>query len=98
MSSQKGPFKRALVRDPQGQIWTIVVEDRLDPKMARLARDSAERFGRYTMTIHAPNGQSAVVLQDANTIQTDNELARYQREIAAGTWGADLLAAPQASG
>jgi hypothetical protein len=91
-------YKRAYVRDPQGKTWLIVVEDRLDPAAATLARDAAERFGRFTMTIYAPNGRSAEVLRDANTVQTDNELNRYRQEIAAGTWGAELLteAAPEA--
>jgi len=96
VSSSPRIFKRAYVRDPQGQLWTIVVEDRLDPAVERLARDSAERFGRYAMTIVAPNGRSAEVLVSANTIQVDNQLDRFRREIAAGTWGADLLAEPAA--
>ncbi len=96
MSSSPRIFKRAYVRDPQGQSWTIVVEDRLDPAVERLARDSAERFGRYAMTIVAPNGRSAEVLVSANTIQVDNQLDRFRREITAGTWGADLLAEPAA--
>jgi hypothetical protein len=93
VSEERRIFKRAAVRDPQGQTWLIVVEDRLDPTKAKLARDAAERYGRYAMTIYAPNGRSVAVLQDANTIQTDNELNRFRREIAAGRWGADLLAA-----
>ena len=91
MSNEPRIFKRAWVRDPQGRTWSIVVEDRLDPKHAELARNSAERYGRYAMTIVAPNGKSASVLQDANTIQADTELERFRREITAGTWGADLL-------
>jgi hypothetical protein len=94
MTSERRIFKRAYVTDPEGRMWTIVVEDRLDPAQARLARDAAERFGRYAMTIVAPNGRTAEVLTDANTIQTDNEFVRYQREIVAGTWGADLLTEP----
>lgn len=92
MSSSPVIFKRAYVRDPQGQTWVIVVEDRLDPAVVKLARDAAESFGRYAMIIHAPNGRSAEVLTGANTIQADNELNRYRNEIAAGAWGADLLA------
>jgi hypothetical protein len=91
VSNEPRIFKRAWVRDPQGRTWSIVVEDRLDPKHAELARDSAERYGRYAMTIVAPNGKSVSVLQDANTIQTDTEMERYRRGIAAGTWGDDLL-------
>ena len=92
MTSEPRIFKRASVRDPNGQVWTIVVEDRLDPKQAKLARDSAERYGRYTMTIHAPNGRTTEVLKDAHTIQADSELDRYCREIAAGAWGTELAA------
>jgi hypothetical protein len=97
VSGEPRIFKRAAVRDPRGQIWHIVVEDRLDPALAKLARDAAERFGRYTMTIYAPNGRSIEALRDANTIQVDNELNRYRRAIAAGTWGADLLASAPAA-
>jgi hypothetical protein len=92
VSSQPTIFKRAQVRDPQGQTWLIVVEDRLDPNQRQLARDSAERYGRYAMTIYAPNGQRAEVLLNANVLQVDRELSRYQREITAGRWGSDLLA------
>lgn len=92
MSGKPRIFKRAVVRDPRGQLWHIVVEDRLDPALVKLARDAAERFGRYAMMIYAPNGRSVEVLRDANTLQADNELERYCREIAAGRWGADLLA------
>ena len=97
MSSEPTIFKRAQVRDPNGQIWHLIVEDRLDPTHAKLARDAAERYGRYTMTIVAPNGKTAQVLQDANTVQTDAELARYQGAITSGAWGAELLAEPATS-
>lgn len=91
MSSQPVIFKRVHVRDPQGQTWVIVIDDRLDQAKAGLARAAAERYGRFAMTIVAPNGRQVELLKDANTIQADAELARYQREIAAGTWGAELL-------
>jgi hypothetical protein len=80
-----------MVRDPNGQPWTVLVEDRLDPKVAALARDAAEAFGRYTMTIYAPNGRGVEVLKDANTLQADSEFNRFRREIASGAWGAKLL-------
>jgi hypothetical protein len=83
-------FKRASVDDPQGRQWTIVVDDRLDPRMERLARDTAERYGRYTMTIVAPDGRTVEVLKDAHEIQVDRELARFQAAIAAGDWGVEL--------
>lgn len=91
MSSEPRIFKRASVRDPRGGLWTIVVEDRLDPAVAEVARDTAEAFGRYAMTIYAPNGRSTEALLAANTRQVDNEFNRYRQEIASGAWGAELL-------
>lgn len=90
MSTHSTVFKRASVHDSYGRRWSIVVDDRLDPRMDRLARDTAERYGRYTMTIVAPDGRTAEVLKDANSLQVDSEMARFQAEIAAGEWGGEL--------
>jgi hypothetical protein len=92
MTSQPAIFKRAQVRDPRGDVWSIVVEDRLDPRLRKLARDAAETFGRYAMVLIAPNGRHAEVLLDANVLQVDSELARYTTAIKDGAWTSELSA------